>query len=422
MQVSKATVVINTATGLIEEVRNFTTAGIDYLFGEASLVFPGFVDIHVHGRGDQTGKQTYKEDYETLGMAAINGGVVAVASMPNLPLPPTTDAIYGELLELTKESGVTVVPYAAIAPGSRPLKRFKVPYKGFLAESVNDLKFTSEEEADETLRHYGGEDVSLHCDDNEVLERCKAEPSHERRRPPESEVRAIGFAIWKHEEYKFHELKIVHCSTKDGLNLIKEAKKRGLRIFTEATPHHASTPASVITDENRTLWQMNPPLRNWIDVSAIEEGLMSGDIDALASDHAPHTPEEKGLGEKIGRLVTVCGRDQKVPSGVPMLDTYGAFVSWLMVVRRFSPLRIAAMCSYKPGQWLSQFLPLKGRGYGYGGIEKGRIGSFTVIDLGKPNEVKRNNLKTKCRWSPFEGHVFPGRVTHTIVRGMVYVN
>ncbi len=269
-------------------------------------IFAGFVDLHVHGREDSTAKQNYKEDYQTLGEAAINGGVVALASMPNLPLPPTTLKLYREIEELTLKSRVTVIPYAAIAPGSRPFGKY--PYKGFLAESVNDLKFTSEKEAAKTLQHYRGKHVSLHCDDNEILKESAGESTHERRRPASSEVRAVRFAINQARENRFN-LKVVHCSTKEGLGLIVRAKRnRNVNIVVEATPHHISTNISFLNDANRRWWQMNPPIRDRADQEAILKGLELGDIDFFATDHAPHTKEEK----------------EKGMSGQPHLDTFGS--------------------------------------------------------------------------------------------------
>ena len=291
-----------------------------------------------------------------------------------------------------------------------------------MAESVGNLKFTSEREAQETLRHYGGENVSLHCDDNEILERCKNEPTHERRRPVESELEAIRFALLMQRMFKF-SLKIVHCSTDDGLSAIVDARWNypKTEVLVEATPHHIFTDETILTDKNRTLWQMHPPLRSGNDRLGVSQGLLMGDIDVLASDHAPHADYEKELVEENGKLVTEIEPDQKAVSGVPHLDTYGLFVIWLIKERRFPKRRIVEIASQTPGWWLNQFLPkTEKNGLGYGRIEKGYIGSLTVLDLETPTLVSRSMLKTKCGWSPFEGFTFPGRVAATIIRGQVY--
>ena len=159
----------------------------------------------------------------------------------------------------------------------------------------------------------------------------------------------------------------------------------------------------MLTGENRMLLQMNPPLRSRADRLALVEALRSGVIDYLATDHAPHTLEEKEVGA----------------SGVPLLDTYGAFATWLMEVHGFSPQGIARVCAWNPGRFVREFLPA-GFGRGVGRIEAGYVGSLTVLDLHTPYPVRREGLRTKCGWSPFEGFTFPGSVRWTVLRGRVH--
>jgi dihydroorotase len=410
-----ATIIINIQTGLIEEITGFDpNAGI---IATGCLIYPGFVDIHVHGREDMTGYQNYKEDFESLGEAAINGGVVAVAAMPNTPEPPVTEMIYLDVLGLTKKSRIDILPYGAIAPGSRPFANLHVPFKTFLAESVNNLKFSSEDEARETLRHYRDKHVSLHCDSNDILAECEGESTHEKRRPEASEIQAISFALKLAERYRFF-LKVVHCSTYAGLLSIEHARDRGQRVLCEATPTHCYADRSILKDapiETRRKWQMNPPLRYAFNREYICRGLRTGKVNFLASDHAPHKLREKGL--EPDQLIN---SDVNVMSGTTQLDTYGPFTTWLMHEQGFSPLDILRIAAENPGEWYSQFLPRINRnGLGYGKIAKGYIGSLTIIHPSSPMTVSRENLKTKCGWSPFEGVTFPGSVQYTIVRGKV---
>jgi dihydroorotase len=148
------------------------------------------------------------------------------------------------------------------------------------------------------------------------------------------------------------------------------------------------------------LLQVNPPIRQTKENRlALIEALKNGDIDYLATDHAPHTVAEK----------------EKGVSGMPHLDTYGPVASWLMKEHNFTPQEIARVCSFNPGQFMNQFTNVK-----YGKIEPGFAGSLTVLDMNKPIKIEKSMLKTKCGWSPFEGIQFPGRVVYTIVRGKVY--
>jgi dihydroorotase len=155
-----------------------------------------------------------------------------------------------------------------------------------------------------------------------------------------------------------------------------------------------------ITDENRGRMQMNPPLRGPSDRAVLLEALRIGELDYLATDHAPHTLEEKQ-------------NSAKCPSGQPHLDTYGPFVTWLLVERGFTPERIAAICSDNPGQFVNPYA----RGLRFGRIESGYTASLTVLNLERPTKITREHLKTKCGWSPFEGLTFPGSVEAVFVRG-----
>ena len=152
--------------------------------------------------------------------------------------------------------------------------------------------------------------------------------------------------------------------------------------------------ANSIDAENDVKLKINPPLRDKTDVAALRNGLKNGLITSLASDHAPHTREEKEA--------------PSPPSGVPNLDTYGPFVTWLIKKVGVDPITIARVCSLNPAHFL---------GIKQGRIVEGYIGSFTVLDLDTPVVITAEDLYTKCGWSPFEGVTFPGRVAATIVNG-----
>jgi dihydroorotase len=180
------------------------------------------------------------------------------------------------------------------------------------------------------------------------------------------------------------------------LPLIQAARQRGLQVTAEVTPHHLFFDTEGLTDDNRPWMQMNPPLRSRPDRAAMLEALRDGTADYLATDHAPHTIPEKGKGV----------------SGQPHLDTYGPFVTWLLVEQGFTPQRIAEVCSANPGAFVNAFRPEK-----LGRLLPGYVGSLTVLDLKRPTVVRREDLRTRCGWSPFEGVTFPGGVAAVFVRG-----
>lgn len=369
---------INSETGLIEKVTS--PIGKADLVLEEEFIFPGFGDLHVHAREDISGTQMYKEDFQTLTKAAFHGGVTFVADMPNNPIPPIDEKSYEAKKRLTESSGVKIVLYAGIGSDTKPLSA-RVPYKVFMAPSIGDLFFESFQQLERVLAKYRDCDISFHCENPEMIS--------ENHRSSEVEVSAIEFALYLIKKYKLRG-KICHCSTSEGVALVSQAKRRGITVTCEVTPHH-------LYFDDASL-QVNPPLRTQKDRLALLGALHDGIIDYLATDHAPHTKKEKEEGM----------------SGMPHLDTYGLFTTWLMKEHGFLPQDIARICAYNPGRFVNQFIPEK-----YGKIEEGYVGSFTIIDPSKPVIVQGKDLRTKCSWSPFEGIEFPGQVIYTIHKGRI---
>jgi dihydroorotase len=368
----------------------------DHVFGEGCLIFAGMGDIHIHARQDVTGRENHKETFATASAAALHGGVVHVADMPNNPAAPVDELSYAakERLLAVEDLPVTFTLYAGIGPGTRPLERV-VPYKAYMGPSVGELYFTSLEELDRTLAAYRGQAVSFHCEDPVLLERHKAAPTHETRRPTECELSATRFALSMVEKYGLKG-KLCHYSVGEGLPLIRKARAQGLAVTAEVTPHHLFFDTAMVTAENRQWMQMNPPLRAPNDRAAMLQALRDGTVDYLATDHAPHTLAEKERGV----------------SGQPHLDTYGPFVTWLLVEQGIQPQRIAAVCAANPGTFVNGFRQEK-----FGRLVAGYVGSLAVLDLRRPTTVRRGDLRTRCGWSPFEGVTFPGSVAAVFVRG-----
>ncbi len=369
----------------------------DYDFSDDCLIFAGMGDIHIHARDDVSQTEIHKEDFTTAAAAAINGGVVHVADMPNNPVAPVDDDSLAAKKEHLNGRNVSVhvTLYAGVGPRTRPLS-ISVPYKAYMGPSVGKLFFTSLKQLEDTLSRYRGCCVSFHCEDPILLDVYKDAASHELRRPAECEVSATQFALQMIEKYELSG-KLCHYSVGEGLPLIRDARKRGLKVTCEVTPHHLYFDETAITNENRGQMQMNPPLRRPEDRLAMLAALRDGTVDYLATDHAPHTLEEKNRGV----------------SGQPHLDTYGAFVTWLIVEQGFTPQQVARFCSANPGEFVNPYTaPTK-----FGRIESGYTSSLTVLNLRQPTKVSRDHLKTKCGWSPFEGVTFPGSVEAVFIAG-----
>ncbi len=389
-KIERKTVFFSSETGLIEQITE-PVSQPDVEYSEECLVFPGFGDIHIHAREDVTGKHVYKEDFFSAGMAALNGGVVHVADMPNNPVPPTDEPTYQSKQDLTQKSPVHITLYAGIGPETRPLK-YPVPYKVFMGPSIGELFFKSNESLEEVIRQYEGQSVSFHCEDPEILEACKSQPDHEDRRPVSAEITATGFALYLIERYRLKG-KLCHYSSGEGLRSIIAARKAGLPVTCEVTPTHLFFDRTFITPENHRWLQMNPPLRSPEDRKILLDAVRSGLIDYLATDHAPHSREEK----------------EKGISGVSHLDTYGAFVTWLMKSESVSAETIRKICSENPGQFVNPYLNSR-YGLGFGRISPGWSASFSVINFKKPYLVSKDKIKSRSGWSPFEGMTFPGSV------------
>ncbi len=365
--------------GIITKVSE-PTGVADIVLGE-ELIFPGFIDLHVHAREDVSGTQNYKEDFQTAGEAAINGGIVAFAEMPNNPIPPIDDESYINKKELTEKSLVEVVLYAGIGPDTNPLTQ-KVPYKVFMGHSIGNTFFTNFSDLESAISRYEGQYVSFHCEDPKILDEHKDDTVHSLRRPPEAEISAIDFALMLIKKYNLIG-KICHCSTVNGIEKIIQAKKDGVNVSVEVTPTHLFFDSETTFGVDSGFMQMNPPVRaSHEDRLKLIEYLKKGDIDYLATDHAPHTIEEK----------------QKGISGIPHLDTYGPFTTWLAKDHGFTAQDIARVCAENPAKFFNQFAENK-----YGQIAEGFMGSLSVIDMEKSITINKEFLKTNCGWSPLEG-------------------
>lgn len=384
--IETGSIFFNETTGLITEINSETIEP-----NENELIFSGFGDIHIHAREDVSQKHIYKEDFSSAGYAALHGGCVHIADMPNNPVPPIDDTSYEDKNLLTSTSPIHITLYAGIGPTTYPLQR-KVPYKVFMGPSIGELFFQDHYELEKVIQRYEGQYVSFHCEDPEILTEHATKEFHEEKRPAIAEIKATEIAIYLIEKYHLKG-KLCHYSTGDGLKKIIEAKKRKIDVTCEVTPTHLFFDKTMLTTDNRSWFQMNPPLRDPSDKIALLTALKNGDIDFLATDHAPHSIEEKLKGI----------------SGISQLDTFGGFVTWLLKEKNVSVEIINNVCSLNPGKFVQPFLPIK-YGKGFGEIAEGFSASFTTLKLNQPWTVSKKDLKTKSGWSPFENYTFPGQV------------
>lgn len=398
----------NEETGLIHDVGDLKIPreGLDFFFDDSFLLFAGMGDVHIHAREDASGQNNYKEDFFSAFEAMKNGGITHAGDMPNNPIPPIDKQSYERKFSLTKKAQGCLWLYAGIGPGTRPLP-YSIPYKVYMGPSIGELYFKDLKSLDETLSHYKGLSVSFHCEDPEILESHKEKAHHHERRPVEAESIATRDALSLIEKYHLKG-KLCHYSSREGLALIREARKRGVDVEIEVTPQHLYFDLEQLNSKDWKSFQMNPPIRSSWDREALLEALKMGEIQYLATDHAPHTAEEK----------------MKGTSGLTGLDTYAAFVTWLLD-EGFSAHLIAKVSAENPGQFFNRFLDswkmlsqeFGSFGKGLGFIESGYRANFTIIKRHDPFVVTEDKLKTKVKHSPFLGKTFPGRLEALFIGG-----
>lgn len=382
----------------------------DVLDGHGAVLLPGLVDMHVHLR------EPGREDTETLATgsaAAARGGFTAVFTMANtmpvLDQPLLAEAVWlkGQQLGLCD-----VHPVGSITQG---LQGKQLTEFGLMARSGAKVRMFSDDGkcVDDprlmrrALEYARGEDVLLaqHAEDIRLTEGAVA---HEG--PIAAELGLSGWPRAAEEAIVARDallsrdyggrIHVCHASTVGSIDLIKFAKDRGVSLTAEVTPHHL-----LLTDELlRTYdghYRVNPPLREHSDAEALQEALLDGTIDCVATDHAPHGSEEK------------CCEFQHAKPGMLGLETSLAIVAKLFVETGRADWRfVAKVMSEKPAEITR--LPDHGRP-----IAVGEPANLTLVDPGSTWTVDRNSLASKSRNTPYHGEQFNARVRSTILRGHV---
>ncbi|MDG6908932.1 MAG: dihydroorotase family protein [Nitrososphaerota archaeon] len=397
---------VGVTDGVIREIGH-GLRGARRIRADGCLVFPGFVDAHVHLR--EPGWER-KEGFRTGTMAAIHGGVTTVADMPNNPTPTTTPEALEEKSRLAAARALVEVKfYGGIARGSTEslvkLSPDVAGYKLYMSETTGARSFPAEE-LPRVFRLVAGtgKPLSIHCEDQDVIDGAAEKLSGVSRpdaycdmRPPSSETEAVARVVRALEGEKGLSANVCHASLGETLSLVEGARREGLRLRCEATLHHAYFSRRAMLDN--PLLRTNPPLRAEEDREALVQGLRLGRVSFLVTDHAPHLLEEK---EEFGL------------AGVPGLDDYSHVVSWLMLSQRVDPAIVARVASFNPAKYLG----LTDRGE----VALGKRGDFTVIDLHAPEVARGDDVRSRCGWSPYEGREFPGRARWVVLGGEVLMD
>ncbi len=364
---------------------------------ENYIIVPGLCDVHVHFREPGF---SYKETIASGSAAAAHGGYTAVCTMPNLdPVPDSAEHLQVQLDAIKHGAAIKVLPYGAITVGEKGEKLADM-------EAMSDKVCAFSDDGkgvqnDEMMREAMakakrlGKIIAAHCEDNSLLfggyihDGEYARMHGHRGISSESEYRQIERDLRLAEETgcAYH---VCHISTKESVELIRQAKARGVDVTCETAPHYLVLCDEDMQEDGR--FKMNPPLRSREDKKALIEGIKDGTIDMIATDHAPHSTEEKGRGL------------EKSLMGIVGLETAFPVLYTELVTKNIITLdRLVELMSFKPKERF--------------GIDTNN--DFAVFDISEAYKIDPEDFLSMGRATPFTGREVFGRCLLTVHNGKV---
>lgn len=378
--------------------------GCKVIDATGKYLVPGLVDMHVHFR--EPG-YSYKETIKDGSAAAAAGGFTTVCTMPNLnPAPDSPDNLRRQLDIINRDAIVNVIPYATI---TRKRMGHELVDYATLAPYVAGFSDDGTGVQDEEVMRAAmkgiaptGKILAAHCEVEALLNRGYIHDGEYARAHghrgicSESEWKEIERDIILAEETHCR-LHVCHISTKESVELIRRAKERGVLVTCETGPHYLTFCDEDLQEEGR--FKMNPPIRSRADRDALRQGIIDGTIDAIATDHAPHSAEEKGKGL------------EKSAMGVVGLETAFAAVYTTMVkTGLISMERLVEIMSVNPRKILG--LPCSD------GIKAGNPADITILDTETEQIVDPATFRTKGRATPYAGMLLQGSVAALLYKGV----
>ena len=374
---------------------------------EGLVVAPAFVDVHVHLREPGYG---YKERIETGTMAAARGGYSTVCSMPNLnPVPDRVENLKVQQDIIDRDAKIEVLPYAAITLGRKGEELVDVASLHDKVCAFSDdgsgvqVDGMMERAMMEAVKYDSL--IAAHCEVEELLKGGYIHDGEYAREHghkgicSESEWAQVKRDIELAEKIgcRYH---VCHISTKETVQLVREAKARGVKVTCETGPHYLIFTDMDLQEDAR--WKMNPPIRSAEDRAALIEGIKDGTIDMIATDHAPHSIEEKSRGLKDSAM------------GIVGLETAFAALNTHLVKKGIISLEhLIKIMSINPRKVFRI----------EGGIEVGQRADIVLLDTNKEWRVDSNNFYSMGKITMFDGRDMTGDVVMTLHRGkIVYDN
>ena len=382
-------------------------AGDKVINAEGLMVAPAFVDVHVHLREPGFG---YKERIETGTMAAARGGYTTVCPMPNLnPVPDSVENLKVQQDIIDRDAKIEVLPYAAITIGRKgeelvdveslhdKVCAFSDDGSGVQVDGMMERAMTEAVKYDAL--------IAAHCEVEELLKGGYIHDGEYARQHghkgicSESEWAQVKRDIEIAERLgcRYH---VCHISTKETVQLVREAKARGVKVTCETGPHYLIFTDMDLQEDAR--WKMNPPIRSAEDRAALVEGIKDGTIDMIATDHAPHSIEEKSRGLKDSAM------------GIVGLETAFAALNTHLVKKGIITLEhLVKIMSENPRKVFRI----------EGGIEVGERADVVLLDVNKEWRVDSEKFYSMGKITMFDGRDMVGDVVMTLHRGnVVYDN
>ncbi len=392
----------------IVSVGKRTRAGKDDMVidGEGLTALPGFIDMHVHLR--EPGFE-YKEDIDSGTAAAVHGGFTAVACMPNTrPVADSPYLIKYILMRAKEADNCRVYPIAAITQGEKgqqlsEMKKLKDA--GAVAFSDDGVPVSDSRMMRNALLYAANFNLPVieHCEDKSLVDGGVVNEGKNSNllglpgisRASEDAEIARNIVLAQVYNVPVH---LAHVSTRGGMQLIREAKARGVKVTCETCPHYMALTDDEILGFN-TLAKVNPPLREEEDRQAVIAAIADGTADCIVTDHAPHSKEDKD------------GGMYDSPNGISGLETsYAVSYTTLVEGGYITQERLTELMTYNPAKIL---------GVECGRIEKGGLADITLVDNSKEFTVDPSTFASKGKNTPFAGKKYKGVVEYTIVGGVV---
>ena len=370
------------------------------------LLLPGLIDVHVHLRDPGF---SFKETMRTGTMAAARGGYTTVCPMPNLnPVPDSRETLALELKRIRDDAVIRVLPYAAITKGEKgqELAELEAMAPDCFAFSDDGKGVQNADMMRQAMKRASalGKVIVAHCEDETLLhggcihDGAYAKAHGHRGICSESEWKQVERDVHLAEETgcAYH---VCHVSTKESVAIIREAKARGVDVTCETAPHYLLLTEDDLQEDGR--FKMNPPIRERADRDALREGLLDGTVDMIATDHAPHTAEEKSRGLEKS-LMGVVGLE----CALSVLYT-GLVKTGLMPMETLIDRMTAAPA----------------RRFGLqSGLEAGKPADFLIFDPDEEWVIDPNDFASMGRATPFAGERVTGRVKMTVCKGEIVWN